>query len=114
DLATGKSQDILPAHDTLARIDGLYWRRGSLVAVQNGIGPARVVVFKLSQDQSRVIESTILEYRTPLTDETPTTGAIAGDDFYFISNSQVDNIQDGKILDLAKLQPIRIGVVRLP
>src|SRR5262249_6166114 len=88
DLATGKSQDILPAHDTLARIDGLYWRRGSLVAVQNGIGPARVVVFKLSQDQNRVIESTILEYRTPLTDETPTTGAIAGDDFYFISNSQ--------------------------
>jgi hypothetical protein len=56
----------------------------------------------------------VLEYRTPLVDETPTTGAIAGEDFYFISNSQVDNIQDGKILDPSKLSPIKIGVVRLP
>jgi hypothetical protein len=61
-----------------------------------------------------VIETAVLEYRTPFTDETPTTGAIAGDDFYFISNSQVDNIQDGEILDSSKLRPIRIGVVRLP
>jgi hypothetical protein len=50
----------------------------------------------------------------PFTDETPTTGAIAGEDFYFICNSQVDNIQDGKILDPSKLSPVRIGVVRLP
>ncbi|HEY6931239.1 MAG TPA: hypothetical protein VJA66_16320, partial [Thermoanaerobaculia bacterium] len=74
--------------------------------MQNGIGPARVVVFRLSADQNRVTQTTVLEYRTPLTDETPTTGAIAGESFYFISNSQVD-IQDGKILDLSKLSPIR-------
>jgi hypothetical protein len=114
DLPTARSRDIEPSGSTLARIDGLYWHRGSLVAVQNGIGPARVVVFKLSPDQSRVVATTVLEYRTPLTDATPTTGAIAGEDFYFISNSQVDNLRDGKILDPSKLQPIRIGVVRLP
>jgi len=114
DMSTGSSHDILPAKDTLSRIDGLYWHRGSLVAVQNGIGPARVVVYRLSADQNRVMQATVLEYRTPFTDETPTTGAIAGEDFYFICNSQVDNIQDGKILDPSKLSPVRIGVVRLP
>jgi len=114
DLSTGATHDIVPSKDTLSRIDGLYWHRGSLVAVQNGIGPARVVVFRLSADQNRVTETTVLDYRSPLTDATPTTGAIAGDDFYFISNSQVDNIQDGKIVDPSKLRPIQIGVVRLP
>jgi hypothetical protein len=114
DLATARGRDIEPSGSTLARIDGLYWHRGSLVAVQNGIGPARVVVFKLSPDQDRVAATTVLEYRTPLTDASPTTGAIAGEDFYFISNSQVDNLRDAKILDPSKLQPIRIGVVRLP
>ncbi|HEX7252064.1 MAG TPA: hypothetical protein VF376_04210 [Thermoanaerobaculia bacterium] len=114
DMSSGASVDIVPAKATLSRIDGLYWHRGSLVAVQNGIGPARVVAFRLSADQNRVTQTTVLEYRTPLTDETPTTGAVAGEDFYFISNSQVDNIQDGKILDPSKLSPIRIGVVRLP
>jgi len=114
DMSSGATRDIVPSKDTLSRIDGLYWHRGSLVAVQNGIGPARVVVFRLSADQNRVTQTTVLDYRGPFTDATPTTGAIAGDDFYFISNSQVDNIQDGKIVDPSKLRPIQIGVVRLP
>jgi hypothetical protein len=45
---------------------------------------------------------------------TPTTGAIRGDDFYFIVNSQIDNLNGEHILDVTKLAPVRIAVVHLP
>jgi len=44
----------------------------------------------------------------------PTTGAIRGSDFYFIANSQIDNLNGDKILDLTLLEPVRIGVIHLP
>ena len=113
-LGDGSSRDVEPgSHSTLAGIDGLYWHKGSLVAVQNGIGSPRVVTFQLSKDGTRVVQTTVLENRSGLT-VLPTTGAIRGDDFYFITNSQVDNLNGDHILDVTKLEPIRIAVVRLP
>ena len=114
DSATRESVDVAPGpHSTLAGIDGLYWYRGSLVAVQNGIGSPRVAVFKLSPDGIRVAKTTVLEARTTLA-LLPTTGAIRGSDFYFIANSQIDNLNGNKILDVTRLEPVRIAVVRLP
>ena len=114
DLANSSSTDVAPGpHATLAGVDGLYWHRGSLVAIQNGIGTPRVAAFKLSPDGRRVARVTILEYRTTLT-ALPTTGAIRGSDFYFISNSQIDNLNGDKILDPTRLEPVRIAVVHLP
>jgi hypothetical protein len=114
DLESGVSGDVLPGpHNTLAGIDGLYWRKGSLIAVQNGIGSPRIAAFRLSKDGSRVTQTTVLENRTSFT-SAPTTGAIHGNDFYFIANSQGDNLNGEKILDVTKLAPVRIAVVRLP
>ena len=70
-------------------------------------------MFKLSPDGTRVARVTVLEYRTTLT-ALPTTGAIRGSDFYFISNSQIDNLNGDKILDPTRLEPVRIAVVHLP
>lgn len=114
DLSDGTSVDVAPdRHSTLAGVDGLYWHDGSLLAIQNGIGSPRVVSFKLSKDASRVTRTTILESRTALT-ELPTTGAIRGSDFYFIANSQIDNMLNGKVMDVTRLAPIRIAVVPIP
>ncbi len=114
DTANSSSVDVSPGpHATLAGADGLYWYHGSLIAIQNGIGTPRVAAFKLSPDGSRVTRVNILEYRTKFT-ELPTTGAIRGSDFYFISNSQLDNLNGDKILDQTRLAPVRIAVVRLP
>jgi DNA-binding beta-propeller fold protein YncE len=114
DAATQESADVSPGpHTTLSGIDGLYWHRGSLVAVQNGIGSPRVAAFKLSPDGLRVAKTTVLESRTTLT-RLPTTGAIRGSDFYFIANSQIDNLNGSKILDATRLEPVRVAVVRLP
>ena len=101
------------AHSTLAGIDGLYWHKESLIAVQNAIGSPRIVAFRLSKDGSRVTQTNVLENRTAFT-ASPTTGAIHGNDFYFIANSQIDNLNGDKIMDVTKLAPVRIAVVHLP
>jgi hypothetical protein len=56
---------------------------------------------------------TVLENHTPFT-TLPTTGAIRGNDFYFIANSQIDNRNGETIMDVTKLAAVRIAVVRLP
>lgn len=114
DIQSGASSEVNPGpRSTLAGIDGLYWHKGSLVAVQNGIGSPRIAAFKLSKDGTRVTQTTVLENRSSFT-LLPTTGAIRGNDFYFIANSQVDNINADKVMDVTKLAAIRIAVVRLP
>ncbi len=114
DLDSGESNDVNPGpSNTLAGIDGLYWRNGSLIAVQNDIGSPRIAAFRLSKDASRVTQTTVLENRTAFT-MLPTTGAIHRNDFYFIVNSQADNMNGDKVMDVTKLAPVRIAVVRLP
>jgi hypothetical protein len=113
-LEDGASSDVNPGpRSTLAGIDGLYWHKGSLIAVQNGIGSPRIAAFKLSKDGTRVTQTTVLENRSAFT-SLPTTGAIRGNDFYFIANSQADNMNGDKVMDVTKLAAIRIAVVRLP
>lgn len=114
DVSLGKSTEVDPGpKNTLAGADGLYWHKDRLIAVQNGIGTPRIAVFQLSGDGLRVLKTTILEYRTRFT-ALPTTGALKGDDFYFIENSQLDNLNGDRILDATKLEPVRIGKVRIP
>lgn len=97
---------------TLAGIDGLYWYKGGLLAVQYGAGSHRVARFRLSSDGLQVTSTEILEYRTPLA-SFPTTGAVAGENFYFIANTGIGNLKDNKIVDPKKLKPVHIAVVPL-
>ena len=114
DLATATSQDVAPApRSTMAGADGLYWYKGSLIAIQNDIGTPRVAAFRLAKDGLRATQANILEYRSPFT-ILPTTGAIRDSDFYFISNSGLDNLNDGKIMDVTALQRTRIAMLHLP
>jgi hypothetical protein len=114
DLAGGESRDVDPGpRSTLAGIDGLYWHNGSLIGIQNGIGSPRVAAFHLSSDGLRVTRTTVLENRSNLC-ILPTTGAIRGSDFFFIANSQIDNMNNDKVMDVTRLEVIRIGVLRLP
>ena len=69
-------------------------------------------VFRLSVDGLRVTQTETLEHRTPLVDFA-TTGAIAGENFYFIANIGIGNLKDDKIIDPKKLEPIHIAVVAL-
>jgi sugar lactone lactonase YvrE len=113
DLRTNETADVVPgAHDTLSGVDGLYWYNDELLGVQYGTGEYRVMRWKLSPDGRKVIASEVLEYRTDLVND-PTTGAIMGDRFYFIANTGIYNLEDDKIVDPAKLEPVHIAVVSL-
>jgi hypothetical protein len=114
EIKSGHSADVAPgASNTLAGADGLYFYKNALIAVQNGIGSPRIAAFQLSGDFLRVTKTTILEDRSVFT-ALPTTGAICGDKFYFIVNSQIDNLNGDRILDVTRLAPVRIGVLALP
>ena len=114
DTAANTSSEVSPGpHATLAGIDGLYYRKGTLIAVQNGIGQPRVVAFRLNRDNTSVSQTTVLENRTSFT-KLPTTGALRDNDFYFITNSGIDNLDGARILDVTKLEPTRIAVIHLP
>jgi hypothetical protein len=114
DLGKGESRDVDPGpRSTLAGIDGLYWHNGSLIGIQNGIGSPRVAAFYLSSDGLRVTRTIVLENRSKFC-VLPTTGAIRGSDFFFIANSQIDNLNNDKVMDVTRLEAVRIGVLRLP
>jgi len=112
-FASGSRVEVHPgARDTLAGIDGLYWNENSLIGIQYGTGPYRVMRWKLSPDGSRVTSAEVLEYRTDLV-IFPTTGAILGDKLYFMANTGIGNLKNDQIADPSKLEPLRIAVVSL-
>lgn len=113
DLRTNAAQDVKPAaHDTMAGVDGLYWYHGGLVGVEYGTGAYRVMRWKLSPDGQEARSSETLERGTAMVHD-PTTGAILDGKFYFMANTGIENLADGKIADPAKLEPLRIAVLPL-
>ena len=114
DLRTNQSGEVIPApHDTLAGIDGLYWYNGSFVGVQYGTGANRVMRWKLSPDGRLVASSETLERGTELVKD-PATGAILDDQFYFMANTGIANLdKSGNIVDEKQLEPLHFAVVPL-
>ena len=113
DLESGAVRGLAhPASVTLAAIDGLYFHRNSLIAVQNGCIAHRVARFFLNPALDSVEKAEVLERGNPLFD-LPTTGAVAGDTFYFVANSQLHNYGAKGIVDRAKLRPISILKLKL-
>lgn len=113
DLATGAAQDVVPgAHNTLAGIDGLYWYKGDLIGVQYGTAAYRVMRWSLAKDGRTVTASEVLERGTDLVND-PTTGAIFQGNFYFMANTGIYNLENDKIVDESKLEPVHIAVVAL-
>jgi hypothetical protein len=114
DLRTHLSQDVKPArHDTMAGVDGLYWYDGGLVGVEYGTGAYRVMRWKLSPDGGEVKSSETLERGTEIVRD-PTTGAILNGKFYFMANTGIENLDNGKISDPRKLEPLQIATLSLP
>jgi hypothetical protein len=86
--------------------------KNSLIGVQYGTGAFRVARFQLAEGSFQGTGTDILEYRSPLVSD-PTTGVIVGKNFYFIANTGIDNLDEGKIIDPGKLEPVHIAVVPL-
>jgi hypothetical protein len=89
-------------------IDGMYFDRGTLIAVQNGTSPERVVAFAVDPSLTRIESETIIERSTGTLGD-PTHGVIIDKDFYYIANSGWDAIDDrGNMKPAAKPSVPRI------
>ncbi len=75
-----------PGRQTLLGIDGLYRYGNSLLAVQNGVRPQRLLRLGLNGSGEKIETIEILESSLPIFDD-PTLGVIVGEAFYFIANS---------------------------
>jgi hypothetical protein len=105
DVKTKKIAHLAPLFAaTLLGIDGLYFYKGSLIGVQNGVTPQRVIRLSMSKDLGRVERLEVLEANNPVFLE-PTLGVLVKDTFYFIANSQWPLIgEDGKLASEDKLR----------
>jgi hypothetical protein len=82
-----------PEDVMLNGIDGLYFHDGTLLAVQNGSDPERVVRIQLSPSLDSVTSLEVIESNTPTLGD-PTHGVIVDNDFYFIANSGWSELDD--------------------
>jgi hypothetical protein len=116
DLSTGQVR-WLRGTDRFALngIDGLYYSRGRLLAVQNGTSPQRVVAFDLDPTLQAVRAEILIERATP--DLDPTHGLLVGEDFYYLADSgwaaidEQGRLKPGVHLSGARLMRVRLAAL---
>jgi sugar lactone lactonase YvrE len=89
DVASGRVTrlDDAPGSTSLG-CDGIVIdTRGAIIAVQNGVSPARVMRFVVDRARRRVITATLLDRNLAIADE-PTIGTVAGGRYVYVANSQ--------------------------
>ncbi len=109
EIDTKKKRSLAhPQNMSLHQIDGLYCYESSLVGIQNGAGMERVAEFRLDHTGYRVESLRVLESHNPQF-RIPTTGAVVGNDFYYLANSQLENLgDDGQLAPGARLDDVLI------
>jgi hypothetical protein len=91
-----------PDNATLLGIDGIYFYQNSLIAVQNGINPRRVIKLSLSNNFDKIEDFTTLAANKNIMPD-PTLATIVNNHFYFFANAQWNNFdRSGNILPLEK------------
>ncbi|MDB5692942.1 MAG: hypothetical protein JWO81_2005 [Alphaproteobacteria bacterium] len=107
DRATGKVDQVAGAPTMmLDGIDGLVRFGRDLIAIQNGFRPARIVRLHLSGDGRRVARLDILERGNPAWGE-PTLGTVAGSRLLYVSDSQWERFDGGKVTLPPRPTPVR-------
>ena len=82
-----------PGNVAMAGIDGLYRVGTTLLALQNGTTPNRVLRLVLDDGMTRILGADVVERGAPSLDE-PTHGVLVGDSFYFIARSGWSRVRD--------------------
>ncbi len=105
DLSSAEVRVVgLPRDATLNWIDGLYVYENSLIGIQNGLRPKRVVQGVLNATGDSVVSLRVLESNHPLY-AGPTTGAIVGDTLFYVATPQIGAFDDrGELLPREKLE----------
>ena len=106
DIPSGRSWRIaVPDSFSVSGIDGLAFHRNALIA-HHPLSYWRLAKYALDQSMQRITGRCLIDANTP-DGRTSTTGEIAGDDYIYIGNSQIDRM-NAKTIDAATMEPIRI------
>lgn len=105
ELATRRLERLRIAENiACTTIDGMYFYKNSLLAIQNGFKPQRVVRFFLSPQFNQVERYEVIAANHPAFNE-PTLGVLVKNNFYFVANSQWGSFnKDKTIFPLDQLQ----------
>lgn len=71
---------------SLKGIDGLLFYENSLIAIQNGVTPNRVVRYSLNKSLDKILKQAIIENAHPAFNE-PTMGCLVENQLFYVSNS---------------------------
>jgi len=94
-------------------VDGLYLAGDSLLAVQNGTEPNRVIHLYLDPTLTRILRWEPLDSNSPGLGA-PTHGTLVGKDFFYLANSGWDHLaDDGSVKPGATLTPAEVRRVAL-
>jgi sugar lactone lactonase YvrE len=94
-------------------VDGLYLAGDrQLIALQNGIAPARVVRFDLHESGTHIVRSAVLDRHLPVAIE-PTLGVVVDGALLYVANSPWGLYGQGGVPDPARPWP-RPVLLRLP
>ena len=85
-----------PAGATLVGIDGLVGEAGTLIGVQNGAGPSRIVQVRLSNDGGRIVAIDELDRPANLPGEATTAAVLDGELWYLASSHWPFRDAEGK------------------
>jgi len=116
DLATRKAV-LLPKPDDvdLNGLDGMAYYGGTLLAVQNGLEPARVLRLRLSPAQDRIEKVETLARGLAVHDD-PTLATVVDGVLYYVANSHWNKFgEDGELKDPGSLSGpvvLRVGLGR--
>jgi sugar lactone lactonase YvrE len=113
-VRTGSGERFIVAHPRGAfthGFDGLYYHRGALIGVDNGVAQGRIVRLELAESHDRITRVDVLEAGHPAF-EIPTTGTIVGEDLVYIANSQLRSFDGDAIWPQERLQDIQL--LRVP
>jgi hypothetical protein len=92
----------------LGGVVGMHWYDGTLVIIEDGMVPKRVMRLKLSADGQSVANAMPLDVSSAAFSALG-DGAVAGDNLYFVANRQ-DDLYDahGVLTDASQAQPLKV------
>ena len=98
---------------SLKGTDGLYFYKNSLIAIQNGLNPQKIVQIFLDKDLKKLLSYKILENNHAQFNE-PTLGLVLGKKLYYIANSQWTGYDENmQIFPEDKLEEVQIFLLKL-
>jgi hypothetical protein len=108
DVKTMKLSKVNVPYDlSLKGTDGMLFYKNSLITIQNGVQPNRVVRHFLNEAGNSFIRYEYIDNAHPAFGE-PTIGSLSKNSLYYVANSQWSVYENGKIKNPAELHPIVI------